>query len=160
MKNFSVFALSIVSLLFITACSGPKSPSFLKLEDLKVAKASRTNVILKADAVYHNSNNVSGTLTETNMKILVNDLEVTEINQRHSIPVPKESDFRVPVTIQFNPQKLNQENKGFLRKTLKSFLGKSMEVKYTGTITVEVLNIEFDVPVDYSEKVSLGLNYD
>jgi len=35
-----------------------------------------------------------------------------------------------------------------------------MEVTYAGRITVEVMGVEFDVPVDYSETISMGIQYE
>ena len=159
MKNLFLIGFTISLFVFTTSCQGPSTPSFEKLEDVKVLKASKNNVILKANALYHNPNSIGGTLTQTQMKILVNDVEVSEINQRHEITVPKQGDFRVPVTIQFNPQKLSKENKGFFRNTIKSFLQKKLKLTYTGKVVIRILNIDFDVPVDYSEKVSLDFNY-
>ncbi|MDB4107696.1 hypothetical protein OAD66_08310 [Bacteroidia bacterium] len=160
MKNYTLGILIMESTLFITGCSGPKSPSFEKLEYLKVLSANKSKVVLGDKALYHNPNNITGTLTKTNIKILVNEVEVTEINQEHSIAVPKAGDFRVPVKFSFNPQQLFKENNGFLRNALKSFVDKKMEVQYFGTVTVKVMGIYFDVPVDYSEKISFGLNYE
>lgn len=159
MKNLFVASLAIVLFGLTIGCQGPVTPSFKNLEDVKMLKASKNNVIIKANAVYHNPNAVGGTLTQTKMKILVNDIEVSEINQRHEIAVPKQSDFKVPVTIQFNPQKLSDENKGFFKNAIKSFFQKNLKLTYTGKVVIRVLNIDFDVPVDYSEKVSLDLNY-
>ena len=160
MKNYTLGILIMLSTLFIIGCSGPKSPSFEKLEDLKVVSANKSKVVLSGKALYHNPNNITGTLTKTNIKILVNDTEVTEIYQEHSIAVPKAADFKVPVKFSFNPQQLFKENKGFLRNALKSFIDKKMEIQYFGTVTVQVMGIDFDVPVDYSEKISFGLNYE
>ena len=160
MHYLKLVGLTILLLGFTTGCSGPSSPSFETLEDLKVVSASSEKVVLQGKAVYHNPNNITGMLTKTEMKIFVNDAEVTEINQHHSIAVPKASDFRVPVSFSFNPKKLRQENKGFLKNAIKSFLNKKMEVHYVGSVTIEVMRVPFDVDVDYTEKVSLGLRYE
>ncbi|MBT8327850.1 MAG: hypothetical protein KJP21_09005 [Bacteroidia bacterium] len=160
MHYFKLITFTILLFGLTTGCSGPSSPSFETLEELKVVSASADKVVLEGKAVYHNPNNITGMLTKTEMKIFINDVEVTEINQNHSIAVPKASDFKVPVSFQFNPKKLREENKGFLRNALKTFLNKKMEVHYKGFVTIEVLRMSFDVPVDYSEKVSLGLRYE
>ena len=140
--------------------SGPKEPSFEKLEDLKVVSANKNAVVLTASALYHNPNAIEGVLTHTNMKILVNEVEVSEIKQKHAIAVPKGGDFKIPVTISFNPKKILKENDGFLKNAIRSFLDKKMEVQYLGTVTIQIMGVEFDVPVDYSEKVSFGLLYE
>ncbi len=160
MHYFKLIPFTIGLIILVTSCTGPSSPSFKTLEDLKVVSAAPDKVVLKGNAIYHNPNNIVGMLTKTEMKIFINDVEVTEINQNHSIAVPKASNFSVPVSFQFNPKKLKDENKGYLRNVLKTFLSKNMEVHYLGSVTIEVMRVSFDVDVDYKEKVSLGLRYE
>ena len=160
MKIWIANLLTISTFLFITGCSGPQSPTFLKLENVKVASANRSKVVLKGNAVFHNPNNITGMLTNTKIKILVDGIEVTEVDQEHSIAVPQSGDFRVPLDIVFNPKKLLKENKGFLRSVIKNFVNKKMEVQYFGTVTVQVMGVSFDVPIDYSEKISFGINHE
>jgi len=161
MKNCTIALFVILTLGFITGCSeGPQSPDFLKLENVKISSANTTKVVLKGDALFNNPNAISGKLTKTNIHIKVNDVDITDIEQKVSIDVPKNSEFTVPVNFSFNPKKLTSENKGFLKNALKSFLNKELTVDYSGTVTVEVLGIEFDVPVDFQEQVSMGIKYE
>ena len=161
MKNYITIFFTIGTLLFTTGCSqGPQSPEFVKLHNVKIKSANRSNVVLSGDAIFNNSNPLSGKLIKTDIHIAVNDVSITDITQSVSIDVPKNSDFVVPVDFSFNPKKLHSENKGFLKNALKSFLNKALRVEYSGSVTVEVLGVSFDVPVEYTEKVSFGLNYE
>ncbi len=160
MKNWGLSSLSIVMLFFTIRCSKPSAPSFENLENLKIVSANKTKIVMSGKAIYNNPNDISGTLTHSNVKIIVNGVEVTEIDQNQSIEVPKYSDFTVPVNFSFNPQRLLNENKGFLKNALKSFLDKSLEVQYVGEVTLKVVGVEFDVPVDYTEMVSFGMKYE
>ena len=85
-------------------------------------------------------------------------MDITDIEQTTLIDVPKNSNFTVPVNFSFNPEKLVQDNEGFLQNAIKSFLSNELTIDYAGYVTLEVLGIGFDVPIDYTEKVSLGLN--
>lgn len=161
MKNYITALFTIGTLLFITGCSeGPQSPDFINLKNVKVKSANMTKVVLSGDAVFNNPNAIAGKLTKTNIHIKINDVDITDIEQSVSIDVPKSSDFVVPVNFSFNPKKLSSENDGFLKNALRSFLNKDLTVEYAGDVTVEVLGISFDVPVEYTEKVSVGLNYE
>ena len=161
MKNWTTALFVLLTFGLTIGCSeGPQSPDFLNLENVKISSANLSKVVLKGDAIFNNPNGISGKLTKTNIHIKVNDVDITDINQNVSIDVPKNSDFTVPVNFSFNPKKLTSENKGFLKNALKSFLNKELTVNYSGTVTVEVLGISFDVPVDYEETVSVGLNHD
>ncbi|MFT4875983.1 MAG: LEA14-like dessication related protein [Bacteroidia bacterium] len=137
---------------------GPKSPSFINLDNVKILSANARKVVLQGDAIFNNPNAIAGKLTKTDIHIKINDVDITDIEQTTSIDVPKNSNFTVPVNFSFNPKKLTQDNDGFLQNAIKSFLSNELTIEYAGYVTIEVLGIGFDVPIDYTEKVSLGLN--
>jgi LEA14-like dessication related protein len=159
MKGSSLFKLTIGSMILISGCiGGPKSPSFITLDNVKIVSANASKVVLNGDAIFNNSNPIAGTLTKTDIHIKINDVDIADIEQITSIDVPKNSNFTVPVNFSFNPKKLTQENEGFLKNAIKSFLSNELDIEYSGYVTIEVLGIGFDVPIDYTEKVSMGLN--
>lgn len=159
MKDFSVIFFISLLIGLTSGCSKkPKSPSFIKLENVKVVSMGLTKVVLSGDAIFNNPNAISGELTNIDIHIRVNDVDITDIDQEVSITIPKNSNFTMPVYFSFNPKQLSSENSGFLKNAIKSFLNKELSVVYQGKITVKVLSISFDVPVAYTEKVSLGLN--
>lgn len=137
---------------------GPKSPSFINLDNVKIVTANASRVVLQGDAIFNNPNAIAGKLTKTDIHIKINDVDITDIEQTTLINVPKNSNFTVPVNFSFNPEKLVQDNEGFLQNAIKSFLSNELTIEYAGYVTIEVLGIGFDVPIDYTEKVSLGLN--
>ena len=114
--------------------------------------------MLQGDAIFNNPNAIAGKLIKTDIHIKINDVNITDIEQTTSIDVPKNSNFTVPVNFSFNPKKLTKDNDGFLQNAIKSFLSNELNIEYAGCVTIEVLGIGFDVPIDYTEKVSLGLN--
>jgi LEA14-like dessication related protein len=159
MKGSSLFKLTIGSLILISGCmGGPKSPSFINLDNVKIVSANASKVVLQGEAIFNNPNAIAGKLTKTDIHIKINDVDITDIEQTTSIDVPKNSNFTVPVNFSFNPKKLTQDNDGFLQNAIKSFLSNELTIEYAGYVTIEVLGIGFDVPIDYTEKVSLGLN--
>jgi LEA14-like dessication related protein len=161
MKKFGVTFFMSLLIGFTSGCSEkPKSPSFINLENVKVVSTGLTKVVLSGDAVFNNPKAVSGELTTTDIHIRVNDVDITDIDQEVSITIPKNSNFTLPAYFSFNPKQRSSENSGFLKNAIKSFLNKELSIDYQGDITVKLLGISFDVPVAYSEKVSLGLNKD
>ena len=159
MKGYYLFKLTIGSLILISGCmGGPKSPSFINLDNVKILSANARKVVLQGDSIFNNPNAIAGKLTKTDIHIKINDVDITDIEQTTSIDVPKNSNFTVPVNFSFNPKKLTQDNDGFLQNAIKSFLSNELTIEYAGYVTIEVLGIGFDVPIDYTEKVSLGLN--
>jgi LEA14-like dessication related protein len=161
MKN-SVLKIFTIAVFGLTnGCTiGPQMPAFINLNNVAISNANTTKTILTGDAIFNNPNPINGKLTKTNIHIKVNDVDITDIEQDVSIDVPKNSNFIVPVSFSFNPQQLLEENEGFLKNVLKSFVNKELKIDYKGTVTVEVMGVSFAVPVEYSENVSLGLNYE
>tara|TARA_B110000495_G_C22657505_1_gene389420 strand:+ start:238 stop:657 length:420 start_codon:yes stop_codon:yes gene_type:complete len=137
---------------------GPKSPSFINLDNVKIISANARKVVLQGDAIFNNPNAIAGKLIKTDIHIKINDVNITDIEQTTLIDVPKNSNFTVPVNFSFNPKKLTQDKDGFLQNAIKNFLSNELTIEYAGCVTIEVLGIGFDVPIDYTEKVSLGLN--
>ena len=159
MKGYCLFKLTIGSLILISGCmGGPKSPSFINLDNVKIISANARKVVLQGDAIFNNPNAIAGKLIKTDIHIKINDVDITDIEQTTLIDVPKNSNFTVPVNFSFNPKKLTKDNDGFLQNAIKSFLSNELNIEYAGCVTIEVLGIGFDVPIDYTEKVSLGLN--
>ncbi len=51
MKGYYLFKLTIGSLILISGCmGGPKSPSFINLDDVKIVTANASRVVLQGDA--------------------------------------------------------------------------------------------------------------
>jgi len=57
-------------------------------------------------------------------------VDITDIEQTTLIDVPKNSNFTVPVNFSFNPEKLVQDNEGFLQNAIKSFLSNELTIEY------------------------------
>ena len=131
MNGYCLFKLTIGSLILISGCmGGPKSPSFINLDNVKILSANARKVVLQGDAIFNNPNTIAGKLTKTDIHIKINDVDITDIEQTTLIDVPKNSNFTVPVNFSFNPEKLVQDNEGFLQNAIKSFLSNELTIEY------------------------------
>lgn len=131
MNGYCLFKLTIGSLILISGCmGGPKSPSFINLDNVKILSANARKVVLQGDAIFNNPNAIAGKLTKTDIHIKINDVDITDIEQTTLINVPKNSNFTVPVNFSFNPEKLVQDNEGFLQNAIKSFLSNELTIEY------------------------------
>lgn len=144
----------------LSSCSGPKSPDFVGLKNVQIDYNVQNKLNLKALAVYNNPNLIGGNLSRTDMKLFIDGVEVSHIQQEESIAIPAQSDFEIPVNITIDPIKLQQENEGLLRNVLKQVLNNDLELRYAGKVYVSIVDREFGIPVDYSEKIKLGLTYE
>ena len=153
--------LYIVGLtIFLVACSGPEAPSFQGLKDLKVKSANLHMVNLVGKAVYNNPNAVGGSLTYSDVKIKVNDVLVTHAVQNESISIPASSEFEVPIDLAIDLDKLKEaKGDGKLLDAFSNVLKRNILLEYEGYVTVKLAGISVDIPVDYKEKVDVGLLY-
>jgi hypothetical protein len=160
-KNW-IIKISVCLIFFFSIACGnaPQSPTFLRLNKVKIKSVGLTNVAISGEAIFNNPNAIGGKLTKTNIHIKVNNKDITDIQQNVSVNIPKNNDFTIPINFSFNPKEITNNEKGFFKNTFKAFLNKDLEVDYYGSITVNMLGINFEVPIDYSEKVSLDLKYD
>lgn len=148
-----------ICLIALSACSGLSAPSFVGMEEVKIRSAGVKTMKFVGKAVYNNPNPIGGTLVHTNIKIFVDDVEVTEIDQENKTAIPANSDFQIPVEFSFNPKVLVNNEKLKVGKLLRRILKDGIDVKYDGTVTISIKGIEFDVPIHYKEKVSYGVKY-
>ncbi len=130
-------------------------PTFETMENLEIISMRGNNVTLAGDAVFKNPNPVSCQLVSTDLTVYVNDVRVGKVNQTDESVIEAGGEFKVPVEVRFSPQKLLGEQ-GFLGGLLSAFTEKTMDVRYTGHITVEVLGIKMNVEVDDQEEVQIS----
>ena len=109
MKNRSILALSIL-FLFAACNTEAIEPKFQKVENIIVNDLTVSNVMISGDAVIYNPNPVSIYLNEVEVAIFANNIEVGHVNQSKQTEIAKKSDFSIPLTAKFNPQKLFKGN--------------------------------------------------
>ena len=144
--------------ILISACSKPQAPDFKKVNNVRVTGQTGMIYTIAADAIYENPNGIGGQLTGMEMDVYVDDVRVTHISQTKDAVIHPETEFTVPIVCEVDSEKLLKENQGFLKGALNKLLKNSLEIRYEGHLKTKFLDVEFKVPVSYSEDVSLGLN--
>ncbi len=126
---------------------GPQKPEFKEITNVQIEKFSNKEMSLTADAVIFNPNVVGIEVTSTDLDLLVNDKEAGKaINTESSVSGKANSDFSIPLRATINPKEI-LKNEGLIGG-LAGLLGKKQfKVAYKGTVTVKVLFIPFEVPV-------------
>lgn len=155
MKNYLLSIPLFLAIFLTSGCKSPESPTFQKLDNVNLSSINSTKTELTANAVFHNPNNINGILTHTNIKVIVNEVEVSEIDQDFDINIPKSSNFSIPINISFNPKEIFRENEGFLKNLLRTWVNDEMKIQYLGTVTIKVLGISFKIPIDHTEDVGI-----
>lgn len=141
--------LILSMILVLSSCQKPEEePEFKYVHNVKVKKITGQEVLLNADAVFYNPNNMRMKLRGVDVDVFVEEKKVGEINQDIKTKIPAMDDFTVPFDATFNIKDVGGLN------TLMSVLGgKKLLVRYKGHIKVTVNNLPFRVPVDYEDEV-------
>ena len=155
--RLSLCVISFIVVLF--GCSAPKTPDFKTVKNARVTNLDGKMYTITADAVYHNPNSIGGNLTGMEMDISVDDILITHLSQTKSAVIQPETDFVVPITFDVDIQKVMGENKSILKGMLDKLLKDKVDITYKGHLKVELLSRAFEVPVSYTEEMSLGVNF-
>ena len=147
--------IAFILLAFVASCTQPEAPSFIKMQNVKVDDVRNSQVYLSGEAVFHNPNPIAGKLVDTDLHLTVNEVDMGKVQQDTSINIAGNSEFIVPVKVDFPLKKVMSNKKGLLKGVLNALLDKKVDAKYSGTITLNFLKVNFDVPVDYEVEVAL-----
>lgn len=150
-KIISIFSV-LAMVVLIIACSKPEKPEFRTVKDLKVGKITMSEIEVTGVAVMYNPNNVSLNVDNIDLDVFVDEKQVGKIQQTNLTEVPAKSEFNLPLSIKFPPSKIANS-----LLDAASILTKSeYKVKYKGKVTVKVLGIGIDVPLEKEEIVVLN----
>lgn len=94
MKRFLIL-LTILCTFF--NCKVNEKPLFVNVENIKVVESNSKNIILSADALFMNPNDIGGELKTDEIKIYVNNNEVGYVSTK-SFEVPAKKEFTIPLT--------------------------------------------------------------
>jgi hypothetical protein len=150
MKNILYFTLLII---IISSCSVNKQPTFIKVDNVKVASFSGDTIRLKAEAFFTNPNDVGGKISTDEIKVILNGAEVAQVSSEE-FKVPARKDFTIPLVVVIPAGKVFENNKnGILGGLLNSFLKKSIKVQFKGVIKYKVFGYSSVYPVDQIQEI-------
>jgi hypothetical protein len=150
MKNILYFTLLII---IISSCSVNKQPTFIKVDNVKVASFSGDTIRLKAEAFFTNPNDVGGKISTDEIKVILNGAEVAQVSSEE-FKVPGRKDFTIPLVVVIPAGKVFENNKnGILGGLLNSFLKKSIKVQFKGDIKYKVFGYSSVYPVDQIQEI-------
>ena len=152
MKHRIIYLFLSFSLM---ACSGPKEPVCERVENIRPVKKGKLEYTLSADIVMSNPNSIGAKLMKTDLDIYVNDVKIGKANQRIFTEVGANEEFKIPVKCTFGLKDILKDQNNSLGGLLNAFAEKKVDLRYEGSVTLKLAGIEFDVPVDYEQEVSL-----
>ena len=149
-----ICCLMIFSVLFFS-CTFTEQPAFIKIKNVRVEKANLTKVIVNADALFENLNDIGGNLELNKLEVFANGIKVSNISTK-KFKVPIKDRFSIPIKISFSPKQVfDDHKKGFPANIFKSVKNKKIILLYKGVITYSLGDFSYDYDINYSQKVSL-----
>jgi len=103
--------------------------------------------MLKADVVFYNPNKGSMRLKEITLDILLDGKPAAFIDQKLTAQIKGQSQFTVPLELQF------KRNEGLVETIFNLFGGKKHGVRFTGKLRVKVKGFPVNIPIDYKDEI-------
>jgi len=141
-------------LLFLASCTAPLEPEFKRMENVILSDIASGAANVTGDAIIHNPNDFSVTVMDTDLEVFINDENVGKIRQINPTVMPASAEFKLPVTMKFDPKKLSGN---WLGNAIAILSQKKANIHYKGKFTVEAAGISFDLPVDYNYETPVNL---
>jgi len=144
----------LLTFLSLTKCASYEEPYVVGVNDVFVQEANMKKVVVKANLLIHNPNNVSLDLSRTVLIVTTQDKEVAKIDQSYDIEMPAKGDFDLPLLVDIDLGKLAD---GDIMKTLQmanQILGdRQIEIHITGHLYAGKDKVKLKIPVDRSQTV-------
>ena len=149
MKNL-IFTLALMAVLW--SCKFEQDIVFREIDNVVVQNIVDGKVNLTADAEFFNPNDISGKLKAINLVISLEDRELARITQTNSFKIEKESNFTIPIEVQFSMEEVQSS---LLSNILNIVRGNKIRLHFKGDIKVSTWGVTQKVPVDYYQEVKL-----
>ena len=150
MKNLLYFILLFT---LITGCSVNEQPVFIKVDNVKVSSFKGDTIRLKAQAFFENPNDVGGTISTDEIKVIINGAEVAQVSS-DEFEVPARKEFSIPLTVVVPAKRVFENNKdGVLGGLLTSLLKKSINVQFKGNLKYKVFGFSSEYSVDEIQEI-------
>ena len=148
------FLLSL-SVLLLTACVKPEKPKFKGLDNVHIEILDDKMVHVDGDAIFFNPNEVELTVVGADIELEVEDTKVGTVTENTERVIPPQSDFEIPVEIDVPLNVLFDNPLQMLGEAMSMFGGKKYKVRYFGTVSVKVMGLTMDIPVDKTKEVPI-----
>jgi len=141
--------------LIIFSCTFTEQPNFIKIKNVRVEKANLTKVVINADALFENLNDIGGNLELNKLEVFANNIKVSTISTK-KFKVPIKDNFSIPIKVSFSPKQIfDDHKKGFPLNIFKSIKNKKITILYKGVITYSLGDFSYDYDINYSQKIVL-----
>lgn len=149
--------LGLAAYYYFQSSGGVQDIEFIKLEKLKIEKITpfpKLSLKANAEAVLKNPNPFGVVITSLDFDIYVEDKHASKVSQDVSIDINGQSTFKLPLNFDIPLGKI-----GFFKDAKDILSGawkhQSLKIKTIGTINIQVLKINIDLPFEEEEEYLL-----
>lgn len=135
------------AIILLSNCTVSSEPDFVKMDDYKILKLNRQEVHLGTNAYFFNPNDVGCEVVKTEVKVLVNGLHVSDVNQTKVIELDANNEFYIPMKVSIPLEKISKDKNGILGGLAATLIQKNISVEYDGFVTLRKAGIEFDIEI-------------
>ena len=157
--KYSLYTILCLSLL-LSSCTSILEPTVERIEDVDVVEMTRSKLELNAFMILKNPNGFELDLDNADLTVYVDDVELAKIDQTYETSMPKEGEFKMPININMDLDKLYKDNPlEAISKGLQIMSDKKLNIQIKGTILVGKGFAKISVPVDQIEEVKFWFEY-
>jgi hypothetical protein len=138
--------------LLLIGCSIKEKPEFLAIDNFTIESYNSKYIVVRANALFNNPNNINGKLTSDGIKVFINDVEMAQVSSV-SFDVPAKKNFKIPLLVNI-PTDSIISNKS-LEGLLGSLFSEKLKVQYKGDLKYKVFGFSHIYPVDKTEDIKL-----
>jgi len=148
-----IIRISVISMVILISCSRPESVKFKKIINAKVHSISGKDIVVHADALLYNPNNIKGKVREVVIDVEMDGEKVAEIKREDSlIEVMKNNQFTVPLELIISLKPLKKD---LLDRLVKITTTRKLSLHYTGYFRIKVYGFNYKIPVDYNHELEI-----
>jgi LEA14-like dessication related protein len=147
----------IISAATLFACAKLENPTLRQIENVKLTQISIDTVHLSAEARFYNPNRFGGTVSSSQIEVLINEVQMGKIQQKYGSKIKGHSEFTLPLELEFPAEQLVSNQKGLIKGILSALLDQKIEVGFKGEVIMDILSVEFAIPINQVEEVPFKL---
>ena len=145
----------ILSILIMASCTSIEEPTLERVEDVEVITMNKSKVEINASMILNNPNSFALDLDKADLVAKLDDVEIANIDQTYETEMPANSEFKMPVYINMDLDKLYNDNPlQAIAKGLEIMSDRQLDVTFQGTIKVGKGFAKVSVAVDQLETVN------
>jgi LEA14-like dessication related protein len=140
--------------LILSSCTSILEPTLERVEDVDLVEMTKSKLELNAFMVLKNPNGFALDLDEADITVFADEVELAIINQTYETSMPQNGEFKMPVNISMDLDKLYRENPlQAFGKGIQIMSDKKITLNFKGTIMVGKGIAKVSVPIDQMEEV-------